>query len=145
MAKKDKRARATGRGGGGTERYTGIPYQCLEHRNYIALSDKAKCLLFELAFQYNGYNNGDLCITEKILRDRGWPSKTTLYRARDELESKGWIVTTRHGGRNICSLYALTYDYIHECGGKIECRPGPKLGFWKLGSNPWTERNKKAA
>ena len=143
---RDKRAKIKGRRGDSVDRFAGVPVRCLESQHYIALSYRAKALLVELAFQYNGFNNGNLSITPKLLKPRGWPSHRTIYTTRDELEQRGWIVTTRFGGRNNCSLYALTYQAIDDCNGKHEAKPSNRpLDFWKLGRNPWLQPKERAA
>jgi len=115
-----------------TKRFVGIPLVCMQHLNYIELSMPAKVLLWEMCYQYNGFNNGDLCATFSMMQKRGWRSKGTLDRALKELKAKGWIVISRMGGRNTCSLYALTFQAIDECKGKLDIdATTTSLGFWK--------------
>lgn len=143
---RDKRARMTGRRGDVVEPFAGVPVKCMRHQNYITLSYRAKVMLFELALQYRGHNNGDISISAAVLKPRGWASKTTIFRARDELEQAGWIVTTRYGSRNRCSLYALTYWPIDHCKGKHDVpEQRTALDFWKLGRNPWLIQRGRAA
>ena len=87
---------------------------------FAALSGKAVKLLLELAMQYNRSNNGDLALTRSVLAPRGWRSMDSLQKARDELINAGWIMVTRQGGRNIPTLYALTWEPIDRCGGKLD-------------------------
>lgn len=78
-------------------------------------------LLWELARQYRGTNNGDLSATAEMLKERSgtWASKDTLSRKLRYLEERGWIVRTRQGGRHIgCNLYAVTWWPVDACGGK---------------------------
>ena len=100
--------------------FAGIPKACMKHLNYIELSMPAKVLLWEFCYQYNGFNNGDLCAAYSIMQKRGWRSKGTLDRAIKELKAKEWIIVSRMGGRNMCSLYALTFQAIDECKGKLD-------------------------
>jgi len=100
--------------------FVGIPKACMKHSNYIELSMPAKVLLWEFCYQYNGYNNGDLCAAFSVLKERGWRSKGTLARAIDELKERQWVIVSRQGGRNQCSLYALTFQAIDECKGKLD-------------------------
>ena len=79
--------------------------------------------MIDLAAQYNGRNNGDFTIAWKLMRRRGWASKDTLYRALGELQDTGFVIVTRKGGRNQCSLYALTFFAVDECKGKLDIRP----------------------
>ena len=82
------------------------------------------CKLFlDLQAQYNGFNNGDLCITWKIMQKGGWCSKTTLQRAKRVLLDAGLIICTRPGSRRRCALFALTLYDIDDCNGKHYERP----------------------
>ena len=85
-------------------------------------------MLFEFASQYRGFNNGDLQATWKLLRPNGWNSKGTYEKAVKELQKTGWIVKTRQGGLNRCSLYAITFLPIN--------------GHSKL-DPPWCDHGKK--
>ena len=89
---------------------------------YANLSYKAIKLLIDVLEQYNGNNNGDLCITMSVMKKKGWRSSGTLHSAKNELSEKGWIVLTRQGGRHKCSLFAVTMHPIDDCGGKLEVR-----------------------
>ena len=112
--------------------FAGIPKACMRHLNYIGLSMPAKVLLWEFCYQYNGYNNGDLCAAFSILKERGWRSKGTLGRAIKELKERQWIIVARQGGRNQCSLYALTFQAIDECKGKLDIlSTNVASGDWK--------------
>ena len=89
-------------------------------------------MLIEVARQFNGKNNGDLCATAKTLAGRGWKSNDSITRALRELEHYGFIIRTRQGGLNRCSLYAITWKGIDECGGKLDVRPNPvPCNSWK--------------
>ena len=115
-----------------TGQFAGIPKACMKHLNYIELSMPAKVLLWEFCYQYNGFNNGDLCAAFSVLKERGWRSKGTLARAIDELKKRQWVVVSRQGGKNQCSLYALTFQAIDECKGKIDIYPSNVAsGDWK--------------
>jgi len=112
--------------------FAGIPKECMKHENYCLLSPNAKVLLVEFCYQYNGYNNGDLSAAFSVLQKRGWRSKGTVSRALKELRKAGWIILTRQGGKNQCSLYAITFKAIDECSGKHELKPtNIAPGDWK--------------
>jgi hypothetical protein len=88
---------------------------------FALLSAHETKLLFDLLSQYNGNNNGDLAASfEKVMRGRGWKSKDTLNKAMNGLKRKGFVTVTRQGGIHQCSLYAVTFLAIDECGGKLE-------------------------
>jgi hypothetical protein len=91
-------------------------------------------LMSQMRFKGDGANNnGDLCLTWSVMRDRGWRSKQTLERARDELLEEGFLEQTRQGGRYWPSLYAITWWAIDECGGKLDVPPTHKASAkWKL-------------
>jgi len=131
----DKRQRMKGRKNSGS--FALVPHAVLEHSNYASLSNRARSLLFDLFVQYRGSNNGDLAIAWRIMKKKGWRSKSTLYSAVHELEGKGFVLKTRQGGRHRCNLYAVTWLAIDDCGGKID-RPSTRapLGYWKIGCNP---------
>lgn len=118
---KDKRARATGRTG--KDRFLSIPHSVLNSDAYKGLNGWAVRLLVDIGGQYNGMNNGDLCAAFSVMEKRGWTSKHSLGAALNTLEKVGLIEQTRQGGRNRCSLYAVTWKPIDECKGKLDVRP----------------------
>ncbi len=99
----------------------------MRHPDYIDLPACAKVLLFELAFQYRGHNNGDLHIAWSLMKDRGFNSPVTLNKAKKALLAANLIVCTREGQfmnpGGTCSLYALTWLPIDECKGKHQLQP----------------------
>lgn len=123
------------------------PHICAEHWNFYRLSITAKALLFCLLSQFKGNNNGDFCCAWGIMKPKGWKSRTTIDKARDELLQTGWIVCTRQGGRNKPNLYAVTFIAIDECKGKLDSRSftNKPLGYWKTGINPELLKSQKAA
>jgi len=66
--------------------FVGIPKVCMKHQNYSDLSMPAKVLLHEFCYQYNGFNNGDLCAAFSVLNKRGWKSKGTVESASTDEE-----------------------------------------------------------
>jgi hypothetical protein len=70
--------------------------------------------------QYNGVNNGDICVTLKVLKGRGWSSNSTLRRALNSLLDAELLILTRQGGLNRCSLYAFSWIPIDECKQKLD-------------------------
>jgi hypothetical protein len=77
-------------------------------------------LLIDIGAQYRGDNNGDLTTAWSVKKERGWKSRDTLSRAQKELEAGGWISRTRQGGRNMPTLWALSFCAIDECKGKLD-------------------------
>jgi len=108
---------------GRSAQFVRLFHRLLDDPQYIALSHPAKTLLVDVAMQYTGKNNGDLAITLSMMKKRGWSSNSTLNRALKKLIKAEWLILTRQGGRHKCSLYALTWESIDECGGKLEVKP----------------------
>ena len=111
--------------------FLALPHAYFRTPEFAMLSGRAVKLLLELAFQYSGSNNGDLCATFRVMRLRGFRSADQLQKARDELIDSGWIVVSSQGGRHAATLYALTFHRIDSCGGKIDIRPGPPSHLWR--------------
>lgn len=99
------------------------------------LSHMAAHLLDNLTAQFNGSNNGDLSAAPKIMNLYGWNSQGSIHKALAELLALGFIEQTRQGGRNQCSLYAVTWLAIDDCKGKLDVNPT------KVASNLWKPEN----
>ena len=102
-------------------------------------------MVSQLRFKEGGaVNNGDLTVAWSVLSKRGWKSRDTLYLSLQELLYYGFISLTRQGGRNLASLYAVTWWAIDECKGKLEV-PETRVpsNEWKEDKTPWkpTKRN----
>jgi hypothetical protein len=114
----------------GTKPHTFVQYQqrVLGNANFLKLSGNAHKLVNYLASQFTGFNNGNLGIAWKIAKDKGWTSNGSLKDAAKELTEAGFIVLTRQGGRNRCSLYALAWLPIDDCNGKLDV-PASKVAL----------------
>lgn len=99
-----------------------LPMVVLRSEAFCRISTHALKLLFDLLSQYSGKNNGDFSAAWTLMRPRGWKSKDTLNKALHELTDSGWIMKTRQGGRNLTTLYAVTFFAIDECKGKLDVR-----------------------
>jgi hypothetical protein len=129
-----KRAKFKGRTG---QSFLALPSDLLAHPAFVTLSNKSKALLLDLGQQYNGHNNGDLTITWCLMSKRNWRSKQTLRAALEELMARGFVQRTRRGGRFWPSLYAITWQPIDECGGKLEVNSTRVAGRdWRHWSPP---------
>lgn len=118
--------------------HVGVPHCVLDGAAYLGLNAHARMLLWDLAAQYRGNNNGDLCMAWKLMRKRGWKSEETLNKAKLELLESCLIVETRKGARpNKCSLFALTWYALDDCDGKLDmsARSFPR-GAYKLKDRP---------
>lgn len=100
-----------------------LPHHIIDSPNYRQLSYRAKALLVDVLRFYNRRNNGDLAITPKLMKPKGWTSKDQLEKATVELEHYGFIKKSRQGGRNRCNLFALTFYPVDECQGKHDLQP----------------------
>lgn len=99
--------------------YFKFPAVMLNAHDFYTLSPAAVKLLVDIGAQYNGYNNGDLHCARSILKKRNWTSNSQIYKAKQELIDKNWIVESRAGGFGIGpSLYAITWQPVDECKGK---------------------------
>lgn len=109
-----------------------VPHAILGSGAYIGLSAKSVKLLFDMFAQFKGNNNGDLSAAWGVMKPKGWKSRDTLTKALRELEKSELIEKTRQGGRNMCSLYAVTWLSINECNKKLDVRETRVAsGKWK--------------
>ena len=100
------------------------------------LNHSAAHMLDNLIAQYNGKNNGDFSAAPSIMKLYGWNSKGTVTNALNELLASGFIELTRQGGRNQCSLYAVTWLPVDECKGKLD------VNETRVASNLWKPENR---
>lgn len=121
-----------------------LPFHVLENKNFILLSAKATKLLIDICSQirFKGSegikNNGDLCATFSVMKERGWASHESLEFALKELLYYGFIKITRYGGRRKCHLYAVTWWAIDECNGKLDIpQTNVPSSEWKTEKSKW--------
>jgi hypothetical protein len=109
------------------EGFVALPYSVLNSPLFITLSPYAVKLLIDVAAQYRGDNNGDLCTAWKLMKPRGWRSEATLHKAKRELLAAGFLYESRKGRRpTVCSLFALTWPLFDD-NDKFDY--GAKAGF----------------
>lgn len=65
---------------------------------WCALSTTAKALWCDMRTQINGYTNGTASCALGVLSHKGWSSRHTISKARNELEILGFIKLTKLGG-----------------------------------------------
>ena len=87
-----RRRKATGRS---AATYLGIPHYVFRSKEFGQLTAWEPKLLVEVAGKYNSYNNGNLSCAFSSLKDRGWNSTGTLWKALRGLLEAGWLVTAR--------------------------------------------------
>lgn len=125
-----------------------LPVSVLNHPNFYNLTPKAVKLLMDLCaqlrFKQGGtVNNGDLTAAWSIMKLRGWCSKQTLQNALAELLHYGFLTLTRQGGRNLCSLFAVTWWVIDDCNGKLDLKATrAPSNEWRHECEPWKQREK---
>lgn len=113
--------------------FAALPHCLLASQVYIGLSAHAVKLLNDLLAQFKGFNNGDLCLAWSIMEKRGWKSRDTLNKARQELLDCELILVSRYGDRKRPNLYALTLFAIDECNGKLDIKPTERPpSTWRL-------------
>lgn len=128
--KRRSREKHKGRRESGT--FVAIPHAVMDGANWRQCSATAIKMLCDVARQYNGRNNGDLCAARSILGPYGWTAPETVSFALKELRHYGFILLTRQGGLHAPSLFALAWHPIHDCGGKLEMPPSTIApGCWK--------------
>lgn len=138
------RSRQKHKGRSDSGSFTRLPHAVQDSDNWKMCSATGIKLLLDIARQYRGNNNGDLCAALSLLRSRGWRSSDTVGTALRELRHYGLLLLTRQGGLHRPSLYALTWHAIDDCGGKLEV-PATKVapGIWKEGVRPFVRPRKK--
>jgi len=76
MAKRPSRQKLKGRKESGT--FTAIPHAVQDSQNWCRCGKNARALLTDIARQYNGKNNGDLCAAVTTMKAYGWKRGETL-------------------------------------------------------------------
>lgn len=102
--------------------YRQLPVEVIRAPQFRALSGTAVKVLLYLLSQYTGSNNGNLSAVQcsETAAEIGIGSDKTLRQAITELKNKGFITVSRQGGKNRCSLYALTFFAVDDCGGILD-------------------------
>lgn len=117
--------KSKGRSPAGT--FAALPHAVMDSESFRTLSGGALKVLLGLLRQYRGGNNGDLSATFTQAEAWGVGSKATLAKALRELQEQQLITCTREGRfikpGGCCALYALSWQPIDECGGKLEVSP----------------------
>ncbi|MDB4431209.1 hypothetical protein N9137_02345 [Pseudomonadales bacterium] len=132
------RTREKCKGRANTGGFQQLPKDLINHPNFFKLRHRSKALLIDLLSQYNGKNNGDLCAAMTLMKERGWTSNSSLNLALKELQYYGFIKIARQGGRNLATLYAVTFKAVDDCGGKIDINPTRVPSFeYKATKKKW--------
>ncbi len=117
--------KSKGRSASGT--FAALPHVVMDSEGFRSLSGGALKVLLGLLRQYRGSNNGDLSASISQAKAWGVNSTSTLAAALKELQERDLIVRTREGRftkpGGCCALYALSWQPVDECGGKLEVEP----------------------
>jgi len=140
----DKRSKQKSRASAG--RYLALPKCVTDSEDFRGLLGSDLKTLLMIATQYNGSNNGDLQATFTLALTWGICSEQTLAKSIKRLIAANLIVRTRIGmflnpGRK-CSLYAITWNAIDECKGKLDVpatRTPPRAFSMDKNKKPSTE------
>lgn len=98
--------------------FIAVPLVVLESSAYINLSTAATKLLWDVAAQLRGDNNGHLYCAWVVMSSRGWKSEATLNKAKKELLESGLLFETRKGARpNKAAWYAVTWQALDAITG----------------------------
>ncbi|MDB5762459.1 MAG: hypothetical protein JWQ21_1454 [Herminiimonas sp.] len=132
MSRAKDRALKTAKEARGGGAFLPFRLDVLRSQALATLSPYAAKLLLDLASQWQLGRNGDASAAfENVLRARGWRSKATLHKALKELLASGLVILTRQGSLHRCSLYALGWLAIDECGGKLDMQPTTRpMNLW---------------
>jgi hypothetical protein len=86
-----------------------LPRHILLSDQFAALSPSAKALLIDIAARYTGKNNGQITAPYCAMKERGWKSEGTMYRALKQLKAAGLIKVTKKGFSHNCTCYRLPW------------------------------------
>ncbi len=128
--------------------FISIPHHVLKSEKGKSLTGPEFRLLAHLLLQYNGRNNGrnngNLSPTFSLMKNFGWTSTGTLYKARQGLEHKGFIVVTKQGKKikGDCTLVAITWNGIDDSlkwvyEDYVKVSPVP-LNYFQLPRDNWS-------
>ncbi len=130
-------------GGGGAVLI--MPHVVLNSAAYLSLLTPAIKLLYDLAMQYNTYNNGALLASWRYMSEnRGWTSSGQLIKAKTELLDKSLIVQTVQGMRpNKASWYGLTWLALDNINGlEVSATYWPRGAYSRWVSRAITRKRK---
>ena len=107
----------------GEPRYM-VPRELADSLAFRSLPITAKVLWHDMMMQYRGRNNGNINATLHDLGRYGWKSTATLARALAYLIAHGFLVETRKGGGNACTLrQCCLYRFTH-----LPTNPNEEIG-----------------
>ncbi len=132
------RSNRTGRSKGGGQ-FVPIPHTMVRSDAWRSLSGAAAKVYIELRARYNGANNGDLSLSYREAADYLGLGKTSVKRAFDELQGKGFIVKTSQGHwyERKAATWAATDKPVNHPSA------APATNAWKEWRTPAEKKLKK--
>lgn len=132
MARRDRRARLTGRASGDIGgRHVRLYHWLLETPAWADLDTTARAAYLELAKRYNGSNNGRIALAARALALALNVSPATAARAMRSLADHGFIVVTRPGAFHckvrLATEYRLT-EFQCDVTGTL---PSKEFASWR--------------
>lgn len=109
-----------------------MPHVVLNSEAYKSLSGNAIKLLYDIAQQYNRYNNGSLLASFRYMSEmRGWKSSDMLAKAKNELIERELLIQTVQGQRpNKASWYGLGWLALDDITGlEISAQNWPRGAY----------------
>jgi hypothetical protein len=101
--------------------FVALPWSVMDSPAYMGLSVHARALLFEIARQLRGDNNGRLLCSRAYMATRGWKSADMLTKCKAELLKARLLHETVMGCRpNKASWYAVTWLGLDQLDGYDE-------------------------
>lgn len=112
-----------------------LPWFVFDSPAYRSLKPGPRALLWELIRKHNGLNNGQIGLgVREACELLSMSDKDTVSRYFKELEEKGLIRTTRHGGFNMkdprarrATEWALTWERVGTASATKEFQEWTKL------------------
>lgn len=95
--------------------FAALPYSVIRSEAFQNCKPIGIHLLLTLMLQYKGDNNGDICVSPKVMKEYGWHDKRQLGLGLTSLLDSKLMIKTRQGGKNQCSLFAFSWIRIHDC------------------------------
>lgn len=114
--------------------FTALRHDVINSEEFTALSLSAKWVFIKLCASYNKFNNGDLIAPQDKAKDLFGLSSRTLKTALDELVTTKFLEVVRQGGKNQCTLYAITcykFNTIKKGNAVILEETSRPLDSWK--------------
>ena len=94
---RQRKARVNQKGRNKHEQFVPLPYPMVRSEAWLSLKPASIKVYVELRSKFNGGNNGELSLSYALARNTLHLGNSTIEKAFDELEEKGFIVLTEEG------------------------------------------------